>query len=65
MASETADKLATMSLKDAQTVIHAPCTNMAEWKAQLEGVTGLPESYALAKTLVFKPSMNFKRRLQE
>ncbi|KAA8896792.1 hypothetical protein FN846DRAFT_783620 [Sphaerosporella brunnea] len=56
MASETADKLAAMSLKDVQTVSHGPCNNMPEWKAQLETVKkGLPEHYALTKTLVFKP----------
>lgn len=59
MASETTDKLAKMSIADAQTVSHGPCSNMAEWKSQLETVKGLPESYALTKTLVFKPSTQF------
>lgn len=56
MASETAAKLAKMSIADAQTVSHGPCSNMGEWREQLQTVTGLPESYALTKTLVFKPS---------
>lgn len=61
MAAETAHKLATMSIAaDAQTVSHGPCSNMGEWRSQLETVKGqLPESYALTKTLVFKPSMKF------
>lgn len=60
MASETAHKLAAMSIAaDAQTVSHGPCSNMGEWRSQLETVKGLPESYALTKTLVFKPSMQF------
>lgn len=58
MASETAHKLAAMSIAaDAQTVSHGPCSNMGEWRSQLETVKGLPESYALTKTLVFKPSI--------
>lgn len=56
MASATADKLATMSLSSAQSVSHGPCNNLPEWKAQLETVSGLPASYTLTKTLVFKPS---------
>lgn len=44
-----------MSLESAQTVSHGACNNTAEWKAQLEGVSGLPASYVLTKTLVFKP----------
>ncbi|KAI5818769.1 hypothetical protein BZA77DRAFT_364048 [Pyronema omphalodes] len=55
MASEAADKLAQMSLNGAQTVSHGPCSNTAEWKTQLQSLSGLPESYALTKTLVFKP----------
>jgi hypothetical protein len=64
MASETADKLTAMSLNDAQTVSHGPCNNMAEWKAQLETVKGLPEAYVLTKTLVFKPSTKSSLKLK-
>lgn len=60
MASETAHNLAAMSIAaDAKTVSHGPCSNMGEWRSQLETVKDLPESYALTKTLVFKPSMYF------
>lgn len=55
MASEAAEKLSAMSIADAQTVSHGPCSNAAEWKSQLESASGLPESYSLTKTLVFKP----------
>jgi len=58
MASETADKLAAMTLETAQKVSHGPCNNLAEWKSQLQTVSGLPESYCLTKTLVFKPSIH-------
>lgn len=58
MASEAAEKFSVMSIADAQTVSHGPCSNAAEWKSQLESASGLPESYSLTKTLVFKPSTN-------
>ncbi|KAL7273694.1 ribose-phosphate pyrophosphokinase 1 [Rhizina undulata] len=54
MASEVTDKLAVMSLTDAQTVTHGACTNAAEWSEQLAKVEGVPE-FKLTKTLVFKP----------
>lgn len=45
-----------MTLGGAQSFSHGPCNNGAEWKSQLQTLSGLPESYALTKTLVFKPS---------
>ena len=56
MASEAANELASMTLDDAQLFSHGPCNNGAEWKSQLQTLSGLPGSYALTKTLVFKPS---------
>ncbi|CAZ85151.1 unnamed protein product [Tuber melanosporum] len=44
-----------MSAKDASTLEHGPCANSKEWASQLEALKGLPESYSLSKTLVFKP----------
>ncbi|KAG0138116.1 hypothetical protein HOY82DRAFT_666657 [Tuber indicum] len=44
-----------MSAKDAPTLEHGPCANSKEWASQLEALKGLPESYSLSKTLVFKP----------
>jgi hypothetical protein len=61
MASEVAvAKLATMSLENTKPFAHGPCKNMAEWKSQLATVSGLPESYSLTKTLVFKPSISHR-----
>lgn len=64
MASETADKLAKMSIADAQTLTHEKCKNGEEWAEQLKGQDKLPETYSLTKTVIFKPS-EYTSRIQE
>jgi hypothetical protein len=39
-------------------ITHSAVANNTEWHQELEKVSGLPDSYVLSKTLVFKPSMN-------
>jgi prolyl-tRNA synthetase len=39
-------------------ITHGVVANNAEWRQELEKVPGLPASYVLSKTLVFKPSTN-------
>jgi prolyl-tRNA synthetase len=52
---ELSARLSALSLTPTAQCAHPAVTNPAEWKEALGQAAGVPESFELCKTLVFKP----------